>query len=68
MWYFYEVIFVVEKLFNTANMLSRSPIDNFREWKIVFFYQKLGDGLQNIRYKQLLDPICATVIKCCQNK
>ena len=26
------------------------------------------DGLQNIRYEQLLDPTCATAIKYCQKK
>jgi len=79
MWYMYDVVYVPGKLLSTADFLSRAPtctISLIEEQFVSIVETHVNlvvnslpateDGLQNIRYDLLADPICSKVIEFCQ--
>ena len=80
MWYMYDVEYVPGKLLSTADLLSRIPTTNISNTEknfvsvveahvnlVINSLPATNDGLQNIRYELLVDPICSQVIEFSQN-
>ena len=75
MWYMYDVEYVPGKLLSTADLLSRISTTNLFNTEKIFIsvveahvnlvinsLPVTNDGLQNIRYELLIDPVCSQVI------